>query len=344
MKLISCFCLFITIFCTNIRGNINLEEDVEPFVLETKRIHIPGHPDAFNAGIIRWQGRLLLSFRVIPDPKMKYNSRLGLVWLNDDFEPVGTPQILETHEPGFPVAPRSEDARLLTVGDKLYIVYSDNKEEKLSKGGFRVYVGQLTFDGEKFSVHAIECLSKYEGETRNLREKNWVPFDYEGQLLLAYSLSPHRIFRPLLDSSGQCETVAISEKPIDWDWGELRGGTPGLLDDGAYLSFFHSWKDMSSIHSENKTVSHYFMGAYIFSPSPPFEITAISPKPIIGKGFYTGQSYKPYWKPVKAIFPCGFVFDDHFIWVAYGRDDHEIWIVKLNKKGLLGSLRSLTRL
>ena len=95
---------------------------------------------------------------------------------------------------------------------------------------------------------------------------------------------------------------------------------------------------MATVHSQNKEVLHYLMGAYTFAAQPPFNITQISPEPIIGKKFYSGAEYKPYWHPVRAIFPCGFVFDKQYIWVVYGRQDHEMWVVKLDKLKLYASL------
>ncbi len=80
------------------------------------------------------------------------------------------------------------------------------------------------------------------------------------------------------------------------------------------------------------------MGAYTFSASPPFEITKISQEPIVGQNFYDGEYYKPYWVPVRCIFPCGFIIEDLYIYISYGRQDHEIWIAKLDKKALLMSL------
>jgi len=83
---------------------------------------------------------------------------------------------------------------------------------------------------------------------------------------------------------------------------------------------------------------HYFMGAYTFSNSPPFNITQISPEPIWAKNFYSGLNYERYWGSVRVVFPCGFFTDEKFIWITYGRQDHELWIVKLDKQGLLKSL------
>ena len=314
----------------------DLEKMSQAFVLNLKKLEIPGYPNAFNPSIIRWQGSLLMSFRIIPNPVFSFNSSIGLVWLDDNFNPIGTPQILSMRTNSL-VPCRAEDARLLTVGDTLFLVYSDNEEEKITKGGFRVYISQLNFDGKQFSLHYVEKLSKFAGESKERREKNWVPFDYKGNLLLAYSIAPHKIFRPLLGTQ-KCETFADSSGLITWDWGELRGGTPGIQMGEEYLAFFHSQKKMKTIHSDEKEMLHYFMGAYTFSREPPFEVTKISPQPIVGKGFYKGPVYKPYWGSVRVVFPCGYVFDDKYIWIAYGRQDHEIWVVKLDKEGLLKSL------
>ena len=83
---------------------------------------------------------------------------------------------------------------------------------------------------------------------------------------------------------------------------------------------------------------HYFRGAYTFSRHPPFEGTAVSPQPIVGKGFYHGPIYERYWGSVRVVFPCGFIYDENYLWVSYGRQDHELWIAKLDKKKLLESL------
>ncbi len=316
---------------------IDLEKMKQDFVLETKKIEIEDYPEALNASIIRWKGSLLMSFRLIPDRKSSFTSLLGLIWLDDDFTPIGEPQVLNTREGQFSSPSRAEDARLLTVGDRLFIVYDDNIDKKISKGGFRIHIAELIYDGEKFAMENIERISRYEGESKDIREKSWVPFDYKGNLLLAYSLQPHKIFRPLF-GRGECQTIASTSRAAGWNWGLLRGGTPALEVDGQYLAFFHSSQSMATLNSNKTKMLHYFMGAYTFNLEPPFEITKISPEPIVGEDFYVETGFKPYWKPVKAVFPCGYIVEEDYIWVSYGRDDHEIWVVKLDKKGLLRSL------
>jgi predicted GH43/DUF377 family glycosyl hydrolase len=307
------------------------------FVLETKQVKIDGFPHAFNPSIVRWNDKILMSFRVIPDERHPFNSWIGVTWLDDQLHPIGKPQRLYMRDTNSAVPSRIDDARLLTVGRQLYIVYSDNEQVKISKGGYRIYIARLEYTEKKFFLAARECLSCFADSDPNRREKNWVPFDYYGELLLAYTIAPHLILRPLC-GTGYCETFVYSDHEPDWPWGPLRGGTPAIMDRDHYLAFFHSSQRIASVQSKGKQMMHYFIGAYTFSTQPPFAITRISAAPIIGQSFYGGTEYKPYWKPVQVVFPCGFIFDKNYIWLAYGKQDHEIWVAKLDKNKLYESL------
>ena len=332
------FKVFFCVLSINSLAFVNLEEMAQDFVVHTQQIIMPEYPHAFNPSIIRWSNSLLMSFRVIPDPARSFNSWIGLVWLDENFQPRSKPQELRMRSEQSNVPPRLEDGRLITVGERLYLVYSDNEDERITRDGFRMYIAELHCDGEKFIVKQKERLSSFEYNSANRREKNWVPFEYQDKLLLAYSLMPHRILCPLFGDTEHCDTLVSSESLIDWDWGELRGGTPGLLDGEHYLAFFHSSKPMVTVHSHGQEILHYVMGAYTFSREYPFAITSISNQPIIGKQFYNGFDYKPYWAPVRVVFPCGFIVEKEYIWVAYGRQDHEIWIAQIDKSKLYESL------
>jgi predicted GH43/DUF377 family glycosyl hydrolase len=317
---------------------IDLEDMAQDFVLESKLIMIPGYPDAFNPSIIPWEGGYLLSFRVIPQAFLTFHSEIGVIRLDDEFNPIGSPQILNTRESKVSIYSRAEDGRLINIDGKLWLVYTDNVDVIISKGGFRMYLAEVVFDGMFFNLQNVEAITEFEGADPCRREKNWVPFDKDNELLLAYSINPHKIFRPLI-GSGACETIVTTKSDIRWDWGELRGGTQALkMSDAEYLSFFHSSLRMVTVHSDDREMPHYFMGAYTFSSEFPYELTRMSPEPIVGTDFYHGPKYKPYWGSVRVVFPCGFIFDDDFIWIVYGRQDHEVWIVKLDKQGLLESL------
>jgi len=345
-KIFVVFSLSISCLSSLVYAQKDWEEIAQDFVLETKKIEIPNYPHAFNPSIIKWKGRWLLSFRAISDTAQisticsASESDLGLVYLDDNLEPIGQPQtIVLDHVAKQRPYLLAEDARLISNENNLYLIFSANKDAIITDAGFRMYVAQLGENDEGFFVIQNECLSVFDGNKSCLREKNWVPFIYNSELLLAYYLFPHKIFRPLLEGSECCELVAKSYPSVTWEWGELRGGTPALpINQDCYLGFFHSQIFTKTVHSNNTVTPHYFMGAYLFSLKPPFEIKYISPEPIVGKNFYHGLLYEHYWHPVNVVFPSGLVIHEDEIWVLYGRQDHEIWIAILDKQGLLDSL------
>jgi predicted GH43/DUF377 family glycosyl hydrolase len=314
---------------------IDLDKMRQNFVLETKRIEFPEYPGAFNPSIIRWRGCLLMSFRF-------YNMQNGstnpfaLVWLDENFEPISTPQAFELpfHNPVLPS--KQQDPRLISVGERLFVVYNNILENVIHREIRRMYIAELSYDGEKFTASEPECLVNYEGKNEMRYEKNWVPFEYHGNLLLGYSLVPHRILCPLFGEQA-CETIATSKGNIQWKWGVPKGGTQALLDNDHYIAFFHSWIDLPTVQSNGRKISHYLTGAYTFEAHPPFSITAMSPEPIVADNFYLPPYYKT-WKPLRCIFPGGIVLDENYVWISYGRQDHEVWIAKLDKKALMQSL------
>jgi predicted GH43/DUF377 family glycosyl hydrolase len=331
---LSCF-LFPSFICAH---PINLESAPQNFIEEIKQIQIPSHPHAFNPSLIQMEGKLLMSFRSIENLKNKYDSTIGLVFLNDDLEIISKCYILPFKDPSSKKITRVDDVRLVDIAGSTYIVYADNPHPVLSRGGYRVYTAKLNFENDHFFLTDQICLSDFPDNDLNRREKNWVPFDCNGSLLLAYSLTPHRIYYPI-PGSERCELLCQSDREIQWNFGELRGGTPALaINPCEYLCFFHSSIRIPSVHTDEKNIVHYFMGAYTFSKEPPFAITKCSPTFLSYPGFYSGPTYTPYWQPVKVVFPCGFVIDQDTILLSYGRDDHECWIAKLSKSGLLQNL------
>jgi hypothetical protein len=65
----------------------------------------------------------------------------------------------------------------------------------------------------------------------------------------------------------------------------------------------------------------------------------LSPEPIVHKEFLNDTIGGWAYRFVDSItFPMGFVMDDEFVHVSYGRNDKTGWILKLNKTGLLDSL------
>lgn len=308
---------------------------IEDYVLETRQIEIPGFPQAFNASITSWKGKNIMSFRTY-DPLTGSKDGMGLIWLDDNFVPISQPRLIKRLGEVSSLKSLAQDPRLIVQNGELMLVYSNLYP--YDKEVSRMYVGKVieSANGD-FMVNFPTPLIHYDKEIRTRKEKNWAPFVFNNTLILSYSLQPHLLLIPQLHS-GSCHTLASSIGTLKWDWGVMRGGTPAELVDGQYLAFFHSDKALSSIQSEGKVMNHYFMGAYTFKAEFPFALTGVSKNPIVHKSFYEGPMYKT-WKPLRVVFPCGYVVKGNDIWVSYGRQDHEIWLVRLDKTKLLKSLK-----
>lgn len=329
------FVIIFVIYTQSAISLIDLEVD-NNIIIETKKINITEFPYAFNPSIVRWQGEIWMSFRFFPDKTNTWDSRFGLIKLTEDFEIVGKPFILDCLDCDFNQDYHSlEDGRLITNKDKLYIIYNDHVEpmDSLQR---RVFMAEIYLEGDKFLIKNKNYFLEFEGENPKRMEKNWIPFVNDERLYLSYAINPHRILVPK-DGFNSCDTLTSTEKKISWKWGELRGGTPAFPVGNEYLALFHSSKDMSSVQSKGKRMPHYFMGAYTFSAEYPFHITKISREPLIKNDFYK-EPISPYWSPKLVVFPCGYIIDDEYIWVSYGRADLECYIAKINRKKLLESL------
>lgn len=319
-------------------ASINLENASQDFVLESRQIKLKKYPLAFNPSIVRWKGELWMSFRFHPNTRAVGITSAGLIKLNESLEPIGKPYVLYCLDRSDAITHTVEDVRLFVSDDRLYAIYNDH-QEPTSLYLRRVCCAELDFDGRKFLCKNFDIFLEFEGASSQKDEKSWTPFEYGSSILFSYIVQPHRIMNPLF-GTGRCETIYNSQGNIVWNWGELRGGTPALLIDDEYLAFFHSRSVIETEHSYDEPMIHYFMGAYTFSSQPPFHITRISSEPIVDKGFYASQrSY--WWGPRIVVFPCGYIADENYIWLFFGKKDKEMWITKLDRKKLMESLVSV---
>jgi len=314
-------------------ASFDLDTWMEDFVIKTKQIIVPGYCGAFNASVIRWEGRLLLCFRV-RDENMVSTFEIGFIELDNDFNAIGKAHILEVRYEDPTCLQRKQDPRLIIVHNKLHILYSEfiKIDDIITR---RMFIAEVQREGDTFFIDAPVCLHPFEGWSKRW-EKNWVPFVYHDTLHLAYSVVPHRIMEPLLPR-GECVTRHATLSSMAWDWGDPRGGTPAIKDGDEYIAFFHSSRLMTTSYSGNVKMTHYVMGAYTFSAEPPFEIRRMSAHPIVGPGFYAGPTYNT-WKPLRVVFPMGLLIEGDTVWVTYGRQDFEIWVAQIDKNALYKSL------
>jgi predicted GH43/DUF377 family glycosyl hydrolase len=328
--------------CLTLEFSLQAIERIEPLdtsnqiVTATKRIHLDNCPGAYNPSIIRYQDGYLMSFRWSPNRiEFPWISFIGIVLLDDSFEVISKPELLDTRWSNDATPSQAEDARIIDIDGKIYVIYNDNMDIVFPNTWERrdMYMAEILIENDQVTLlEPIKLL--YEAKYRSMPwQKNWNPFIWKNQLLLSYSINPHEVLVPDLQT-GACQRLSETEKyHINWDFGGLRGGTPAVLVDGEYLSFFHSGEIKRTPCSDMYDIWHYYMGACTYGAEPPFELKKISNKPIDAVGFYT---YSHYSKRV--IYPGGFVLDGENIYLSYGKDDAEMWIATINLAKLKASM------
>jgi predicted GH43/DUF377 family glycosyl hydrolase len=300
----------------------------------TKRIYLQDYPGATNPSFIKFEDGYLMIFRHIPSRFHHWVSHIGIILLDKSFEPISDPQLLDTRRTSQLTPSQSEDARVVEVNGKIYLIYNDNMDVVCPANWERrdMYIAELVFVDNQFRLEEPLKLF-YEEKYRSMPwQKNWNPFVWQNQLLLSYTLNPHEVIMPNLDT-GVCQKCYETSKLFHWPLGHLRGGAPALLVDGDYLSLFHSGTRISSKSSDNKEMWHYFMGAYTFSADPPFELKKISSTILDTSGFYTYSNYDK-----RVIYPAGLVQDGTKLHFSYGKDDCELWVGTIDLAELRKSL------
>jgi predicted GH43/DUF377 family glycosyl hydrolase len=330
-KMILCSAILLTSLSASAKAHPNQQK----LVVASTKIYLEDFPDAWNPSMIKTEEGFLMSFRYTPDRDFQpWLSYIGIVLLNDLFQPISKPELLSPRLKNSKTPSQAEDARIFRYQDKLFLIYNDNVDIIYPSYSERrdMFIAELLYANDHFTLSPPLKLIYEEKYTSQLWQKNWVPFEKDGTLLLSYSMNPHEVLYLNLNT-GVCYPCHETSPPIRWNFGTLRGSSSALLVDGEYLAFFHSGIITSSPASWGIDLWHYFMGAYTFSAEPPFEITRMTPVPIIGEDFYT-----PSNSPKRVIFPGGFVVSDSFIYVAYGKDDREIWVATLDKTVLKNSM------
>lgn len=320
--------LFLMALFHRAEARVIFETRIQPIQSEwVKKISLKGYQDAFNPSLVRTTDGFLLTFRHLPDPAQSSLSDIVAVLLDETFKPVGEPQKLHTRTPECRVRSQSEDARVFKFQDDIYIIYNDNVDtEGTDAGSARkrtMYLSKLQVQDGLIRLGQPLMLMHAQNHSSRPIEKNWSPFEWNGHLLLSYTISPHEVLRVDLES-GICEPIYRTRNDFPQKWGQPRGGAPAQLTTGHYLSLSHSWIYQSSWASGYRRMPHYYMQAYTFSPEPPFEIRQATSLPLVLEGMYT-----PSGLDKRVIYPAGLVVDDNRLYISYGKDDHEIWIAKI---------------
>lgn len=149
---------------------------------------------------------------------------------------------------------------------------------------------------------------------RERYQKNWLFWLRDKTMMLLYKSDPWTV--AMFGNRWDDRKTFVNEG-AKWSLGEIRGGTPPVLVDDRYYTFFHSsmpWRG---------NYRRYFAGVIAFSAEPPFEVLSVSQEPLL-----TG-SQQSRWEQRKplCVFPCGAVIRNGTWLVTMGSNDLEsVWM------------------
>ena len=158
---------------------------------------------------------------------------------------------------------------------------------------------------EKWEI-SEEVQLTYGGNGKGTTQKNWVFFSHEGEHYFVYQYAPFQVV------SGE---TLYSHKNLEWQFGQIRGGTPPVRVGDLYFTFFHSRLD----HGRSK----YYMGALAFEAKAPFHPLWLTEVPLLTS---TNREPNPAWTPL-TVFPCGALFRNDTWTVSLGVNDMNCGLV-----------------
>lgn len=113
------------------------------------------------------------------------------------------------------------------------------------------------------------------GNGRGQQEKNWLWFNQGGQWFCIYTLEPMTVIAMNRDGT-TASLVRHNPRSSLWPYGIVRGSAPPVpWNEKSYIAFFHSalpWKLRRR---------RYYVGALLFDRQSPFNITHITPFPLL---------------------------------------------------------------
>ena len=300
----------------------------------------------YNPAIVRFQGRLLMAYRVDSGRGATMQRRIGLCELDATLQiiPGSVRGLSDTIQGGHP---QHYDPRFLVYGDHLFIYYNNNFQTRPNQ----LFLVEL--DGDTLEARMPTRPLHLTGP-RQVIEKNWLFFDHDGDLFAVYQIAPHTILR--VDLAGRGAIVCELLYATAWDvtsytstYGPLGGGIPPVRHGDEYVSFFHSKQPISPLHwllrywpvtpatklprylavlerwlRRPFELKRYYAGAYAFAAEPPFRPLWLTTSPILRP-----QDELPYQRRQRInpsadgiVYPCGAIpWGDNQWLISYGVHD-----------------------
>lgn len=247
----------------------------------------------FNAGLIRYQDRLLMAYRT-----GWAGAQVHVAELAADYRP-GPSTTLNLFFPGRANYGR-EDPRLLVHNDRLHLSYIGVSGKN---GPTHQMYARLNDDLSVERIHYLHLPG------RQKWEKNWSMFSHDGELYAVYQCSPHTVVR--LDGD-RAEVVSVVDWAPTWSGGFLRGGAPPVRVGDTYWHWFHG-------RTGPPASPTYNYGVIAFQAGPPFAPVAYTPGPLCSADQRTKDG-----NYAAVVFPCGAVKDGPLWRVSLGVNDRRI--------------------
>ena len=293
----------------------------------------------FNPSIADLDGRIIMAYRVVLPDQLR---RIAICELDDAFQVIPMSAV--------PLSDHLEkagnwhaDPRFCRLNGQLLLHF--NNGAKIPNEIFMVELDQ------KSLLPITPCRKVILDHPRQSVEKNWMFFENGGMLFTVYSISPHRVHRVHLESSGDIRCVATYEVP--WDvaayaskFGVPRGSTPPVRVGNAYYSFFHSQYSKSLGRRLLNNIKFgtaingksYSVGFYSFCMTDPFkpesvvqdQLFPLPLRPVVSRPRLS-NSYDT------CFYPSGAIFRDGEWTISMGLHDDGCGLLRLDHQTLLNA-------
>lgn len=275
--------------------------------------------NSYNAGLIRFQGRLLLSYRV--HDRKDWRTNLGIAELSDSFavglsKPIKPPDELKDNS--------FEDCRFFVHRNALWISFTVSQWPATE---FRsiVAISTLTETPTHWEM-SKPTIPQYGRNAFDGIEKNFIFISRGETLWCIYRVTGNE--QIVLQLDGARVEEVFKAKALPWAKAEIHGGAVCEGPNGNLYHFFNS-------HTSHKDrqLDRYFVGCAELSGLPPFDMLRISSAPILSgeEGYCLDKN--PRFKP-NVVFVCGAIYENGQFLVSFGFNDCQCKIEKLTQSQL----------
>ncbi len=292
-------------------------------IRETRELVVPNLVGAFNPGLFQYEDGFLLMPRFYGYQSTAAQNQIAVIKLDSNFLPSGKLRILNTKIDG--TFSYIEDPRIFRFKNELWVAVSAISKY-VRKGTQQMFISKLSISPDGVVSAAPFVHIKTLNDPENLLQKNWSPFEFNGELHFVYSIHPHRIVK-VNTETGNANDVALTPG-FSWKFGSPRGGSPIVpFGKDEFLSIFHSSKEYQI--PSGKIIRIYVMGAYTFQNTPPFRVTRYTEKIIADDSYYDDSNHR------MIIFPNGIHITHDTIFVVLGKNDDGMILSKIDPQALL---------